>query len=227
MAVAVVQSDHVYKGGEGSDWSPSLTGVAAGSVMVLALYNNDAATTETYSVDDMDFDEIAALNITSDRGNYRVWVATGKSGTVNPNVTCDGSDWVNGSCLLIELSGADTTTSSDVTPTTDQQFTSTIVIPSIDPVTDDCLHIIFQGQYDDDPSTHTGPSGYTQFEACPGDRGLSGWHKLLSGGAATGTINSDTSAGGMWGAISVAIRPAAGGGLSIPVAMAQYRQRWR
>lgn len=213
MAVAVVQS--VQEQGS-SPWTPELTGVSSSSVLVLAFYNQEAgAYSATYDVSVTEFGLEASLDVWDDAdGGVFVWVATGLSGTVSPDITQSGGGGENGSAILIEISGADTTTPLDVTPTSDNQnFSNPYVIPSIDPVTADCLHIALQGGKNTDPSDDTGPSGYTALATIPsGDRGLSAFYKVLSGSAATGALNSNNPGSVSWWAMSLAIRPASGGG---------------
>lgn len=139
--------------------------------------------------------------------NDEVYIATkiaGASEDRDPTMTWTGGDSFSQRSTLIEVSGADTTTPMDVTPTvTWESFTSSYTTGGLTTTIDNALHIIgYENRFG--TGSTTPPSGYTE-RVDTNDMWVA--DKTIPTAGATGTYTITVSSGYIW-SFEIAVRPA-------------------
>jgi hypothetical protein len=213
------------------------SGVAAGDIVILvAATDNVAAVFETADWPS-GFTELAEVDLTLDGhsaavGWKRLTAADSGSYTFG-NIAAGESNWV---CQAFAFSGRHATDPPVATSATNNNANSSPVSITATGVTavagDDLLWLSTPDVSESEGGAgHTAPTDFTEKEDAENNwSNISGAVRENASAGATGNITGTlalSSGASGWAAFLVRIPAAAAAGLSIPVAMAQYRQRWR
>ena len=231
MAVPVIESSTTVNSAT-SSWSPTQpTGLAVDDLILIVVASDYSNSNTFNSLTGQGFSEVIAAGNSADVQGalyYKIAdssdVSSWSVGPITQSTSADTCGW------CFRISGVDTTTPIDVTPSwfgVGSTHASDINITGVTTVTDDALVIGFAATDGSDITPNSTPTaGWTfqaELENPTGDSGGCGvgyFTKTQATAGATGTLEADFSQAGTDGAIGVqiAVRPSSGGAQSISLA---------
>lgn len=179
------------------------TGAASGDLIIMMFYTAFSSAAVTGPASWTEVVDVDGGNAFNQMAAY--WIVRGGSA---PSYTMTGGGGSSSGIHTFAITGADTTTPMDATPTTGTKTGTNPDSPSITTVTADTLIVTMVGD-DAAAGTITVPSGFTGTTTTSGTKAA---YKAQAATGATGTFAWTCSTSTDWGAITIAVRPAGGGG---------------